>query len=464
MKIADLSRTKYLIFLTLIALFVINTATISQSIQAGFSSGDITPEVGKEIPGGFNKNISTGVHDPLEVNVIALKNDNDLYVIASFDALALPNDLVNEIRAKVAEKVPISPNKIILSATHTHSGGPIVDVFMSERDKDYSAQVVSTGVETILEALRNLTPVSIDVNSAEVNGIGFNRRFYMKDGTVVTHPGKMNPNIIAPAGPVDPQLISLYFTDEIHTPMGIVVNYALHATVLGGNKFSADYIYYIRNFLRDKWGANLAVVFLNGACGDVTQVNNLSPSPTEFGEDWAKKIGETIATRVYEGYLWREPITQPFISFSSNLIDITYRDLATTSHIPHSGLGSTQQHIYEREIELLKNLQSTNPIIKVELSALRIGDVAIVTNPTEMFCRLGLDIKKSSPAKYTMIAELTNGYTGYCPTPEAFVEGGYEIILARSSCMEQDSALKILQCSRRLLSQLFADSSTPQNK
>ncbi|MCX8066087.1 MAG: hypothetical protein N3G21_13120 [Candidatus Hydrogenedentes bacterium] len=426
-----------------------------QELLAGFSIGEITPEIGMEIPGGFNKNISTGIHDPLEINVIAIKFNETFYAFASFDALVLPNDLVGEIRKGVSESFPIPSNHIILSATHTHSGGPVADIFMSERNEKYCTKLKSASLDAILTALKNLKPISLAVNSSEVNGIAFNRRFYMKDGTVETHPGKMNPNIIAPAGPVDPQLLSLYFIGNEQLPYGAIVNYSLHTTVIGGNKFSADYIYYLRKFLRERWGQNLSVVFLNGACGDVTQVNNLSPESTEFGEGWAIKIGETLALKVYEGFLWREPIEQPVIKSSSTVLDINYRDFNSSPDSPHSGLGSDQSKIFAREKELLKKIISVSPTVKVELSAIRIGNIAIITNPTEMFCRLGLDIKKSSPARYTILAELTNGYTGYCPTPEAFVEGGYEIQLARSSCMEENSALKILKASRQLLSEIF---------
>ncbi len=437
----------------------------SEPMTAGFSIVDITPDIGMEIPGGFNKNISSGIHDPLEINTIVLKCKDQIFVLSSFDLLVIPNDVVAEIKNKVAEKTSLSKSNIILSATHTHSGGPIVDVFMSERNPQYVQKVINSAVNSILKALDMLTPINLSVDSHDVENLAYNRRFYMKNGIVLTHPGKMNPDIIAPAGPVDPQLITIYLTDHTDTPKSAIVNYALHATVLGGKEFSADYIYYLRNFLRQKWGNDFTLVFLNGACGDVTQVNNLSPpEQQEFGEIWAKKIGETLACEVYKGFLWRKTIENPILKGSSAILQIPFRQPNSVSSLPSKGLSSGQDKIYQREIELLKKIIAENPTMEIEISALRIGNIAIITNPTEMFCRLGLDIKKSSPALYTIVAELTNGYSGYCPTPEAFAEGGYEIQLARSSCMEETSAIKIISLSRKLLAELFSEKTPSQSK
>ncbi len=57
---------------------------------------------------------------------------------------------------------------------------------------------------------------------------------------------------------------------------------------------------------------------------------------------------------------------------------------------------------------------------------IRVGDVAIATNPGELFVEFGLEIKEKSPFKHTFVVELANGYAGYIPTQQAFQEGGYE--------------------------------------
>ncbi|MGC8739373.1 MAG: hypothetical protein ACP5UA_12115 [Candidatus Hydrogenedens sp.] len=442
----------------LIMLFMsFNYLYAEEGVFAGASTMDITPEPGKEMPGGFKKAFSKGVHDPLELNTLVLKNENMAIAIVSIDSLFIPGDIVAGVRAKIKEKIPLLPQNIIISASHTHHGGPIVDVFSSERNPEYCTMVEMKIVESILTAWNNLTKARIGFTKGEQEGIAFNRRFYMKDGTVVTHPGRKNPQIIAPAGPIDPEVLSMFITKEDGTLLSAVVNYALHGTVFSGSFYSADYVYHLRDFLRKQWGQSIPIAFLNGACGDVTQVNNLREEESvESGPEWSKRIGETLACKVYQLYLWTKYQDTVTIDATTETIRVAFRNLDEERFQVKAGLGSGQSEIYQREIQLLKEMKERmGGNVDVEITAMRIGDLAIVSNPTELFCRLGLDIKKSSLAKYTMIAEISNGYTGYCPTPEAFDEGGYEILTARSSFMEPNAGIKIVQTSRKLLSKLF---------
>ena len=63
---------------------------------------------------------------------------------------------------------------------------------------------------------------------------------------------------------------------------------------------------------------------------------------------------------------------------------------------------------------------------KTWLQAIRIGDVAIVGVPAEYFTKLGLDIKRRSPFRHTVVAELANDWIGYLPDRAAFELGGYQ--------------------------------------
>jgi len=67
------------------------------------------------------------------------------------------------------------------------------------------------------------------------------------------------------------------------------------------------------------------------------------------------------------------------------------------------------------------------------LQAMRLGDLALACVPGELFCALGLEIKRRSPFRPTGVVELANDYVGYIPTASAFDEGGYELFNLRSS-------------------------------
>jgi hypothetical protein len=89
---------------------------------------------------------------------------------------------------------------------------------------------------------------------------------------------------------------------------------------------------------------------------------------------------------------------------------------------------------------------------EVEVQVIALGDeLAWVSLPGEIFVELGLAIKKASPFKYTMIAELANGAIGYIPNKPAYAQGAYEVVSAR--CAEGSGEM-LAETAVRLLEQL----------
>jgi hypothetical protein len=66
-----------------------------------------------------------------------------------------------------------------------------------------------------------------------------------------------------------------------------------------------------------------------------------------------------------------------------------------------------------------------------ELHVLRLGDIAIATNPFELFTEYGIQMKSRSPALQTFVVQLA-GPGSYLPTAEAVLGGGYSAIVESS--------------------------------
>jgi hypothetical protein len=89
---------------------------------------------------------------------------------------------------------------------------------------------------------------------------------------------------------------------------------------------------------------------------------------------------------------------------------------------------------------------------EVEVQVVALGDeVAWVSLPGEIFVELGLAVKKASPFRYTLIAELANGSVGYVPDRPAYAQGNYEVVSAR--CAEGSGEL-LVEAAVRLLKEL----------
>ncbi len=113
-------------------------------------------------------------------------------------------------------------------------------------------------------------------------------------------------------------------------------------------------------------------------------------------------------------------------------------------------LPKTTEEIYALEQIYLAKAQETDVVVQ----ALRIGQVAIATTPTETYALTGLKLKLRSPLKQTMVIELANGGDGYIPPPEQHPLGGYNTWAARSAGLEVEAEPKIAEAALCLLEQV----------
>ena len=92
--------------------------------------------------------------------------------------------------------------------------------------------------------------------------------------------------------------------------------------------------------------------------------------------------------------------------------------------------------------------------LELPLQALRIGDVGVVGLPAEVFCEIGLDIRRRSPFRDIVLIGLANGSIGYVGTDRQMDWGGYEVTLCRHVVAPKGTAQTWTDTSLRLLSRL----------
>lgn len=146
-----------------------------------------------------------------------------------------------------------------------------------EADPGFVQHLKHQIVEAVLQDNANCTDAKLAVGIGHEDKVTFNRRLHMKNGLTYTHPRPWNPNIIDYAGPIDSDVGTIGVWDMDDNLLGVVVNFACHATTNPGG-ISASWIATMENTLCGATGNEaLPVVFLQGASGDITQADNIAP-------------------------------------------------------------------------------------------------------------------------------------------------------------------------------------------
>lgn len=453
--------------------------------KAGFSEAEITPVPGMEVPGGYGKNHNQGkVHDPLKVRAVVFDDGICRVALVGIDAIAIGEHITTGVRRRIHQSCGIEQNAILIGASHTHTGGPIdgtregqfdhASDFIKKlayehstmEDKAYVAMVSDAIVEAVVRANDRRVQVKACVGSGHEDKVAFNRRFHMKNGQTWTHPSgfrsNKNKDILKQAGPIDPEVGVIGVWDRSDHFLGCIINYANHCTnSMPG--ISADYVYYIERTIRSVMGDDAIVVFLTGACGDITQVDNLSSDNTEFGVRSARFIGTSIGAEALKVLTRAEPGELLPIKAVTRDMCIAHRKpspervkacLDLVRQTPEQVGGTVWT--FAKEIVLLDAMIRKESQVEFEIQAIQIGPAVFSANPAELFCQVGLDIKAQSVFPFTFVVELANGCIGYVPSDDAFASdgGGYETRLTSYSNLIPEAGSRICKASVALINSL----------
>jgi neutral ceramidase len=451
--------------------FAMHSATLAANpLGVGIAVVDITPPIPYRMSGYFAERLSTATKDPLYAKAVVFRQGDESAALVFCDLVGLPAAVTDRARKLAADATGIPADHIAVAATHTHTGPMYFDALRNhfhERSVarhgsdpyekfDYPTELVAKIVAAVVEANSKLQPAELESGYADETRLSFNRRYHMKDGTVRFNPGELNPDIIRPAGPIDPQVGIITFTPPgTAKPAAAIVSFALHLDTIGGTEYSADYPKHCEDRLREAFGPDFTLLFGTGTCGDINHID-----VTTRDRRKAPGIGKMLAESVTAGVSRLKPasadmrtlavrtakINAPLQSFSpSEIAEATKNmDLIGTRELPF--LEQVRAYkIVNRELK-------KGPTLPLEVQAFRLNDdTAIVTLPGEIFVDLGLAIKKASPFKTTLVIELTNSSIGYVPTKRAFAEGSYETV---NSQIQPGVGEQLVDTATRLLKEL----------
>jgi hypothetical protein len=466
-------------------------------LTAGTARVVITPPVGIHLTGFAGRPPSTGVHDDLTATALVLgergaasgENGEDgaddpatRVALVALDLIGLHGDaLTAAIKERTAEVTGIAPERVFLSCSHTHYGPALG----AEREGGESPAAVAyrealphhiAGVVAMGDAARR--PASLAAGRGAVR-VGINRRERKADGRLVLgqHPeGALDSEVLvwrfddASAAPPEPGAPPGWVRRS-SPPIAVVVNYACHAVSLGSSMrlISADFPGVTRALLERLVGGT--ALFTQGAAGNI--------NPSLMGPDWGhpRLLGHALGAEAARVALLAQPVAslplrvaRETLAFPALLpvsveagrarIARLEADREQLDQAGRDGGGADagrrwwNTRTLERARRGLAALEGGEPLppITGDVAALRIGDAALAANPTELFCEIGVAIKRASPFPWTGVAGYTDGSAGYFPTRAAYPEGGYEV--ERACRVGPEAGEMLEEASGRLLRSL----------
>jgi hypothetical protein len=440
-------------------------------IRIGSASTLITPRLGGRIQAATHGKRALTIRDELEANALYLGDGTTSLLLVSCDLAAIPSELVAELRLAMAGNSGLSPRDILIGCTHTHAGPVMLPTNRSSPVDTEYAEILRVGLAELAGvAVGTARPGRLAWGRGQAP-IGYNRRVCFADGTHVMHGDPGRADFTGLEGPADPGQAVLFAADEGGRIVSVLHNNSSHPTsYYGGECYSADFPGEARRLLRAVLGP-IPVLFFNGAEGDLSIEDMEAPdSRAETRDQKIARAGSLLAgetLRLLHEADFRE---EAILSHAFRDLEVPVR-LPETSRLAWAAgiLGKADRGeavdawdlLFAHGADTLQRRYAPRPVDTLPIHALRIGDLAIATQPCELYCQFGLDIKRRSPTPATAVFGLVDGFCGYCPTIYGIRGGGYSGEPILWTRLADDAGYRIVDEACALLHSLWTSGPFP---
>ncbi|MBI3911142.1 MAG: neutral/alkaline non-lysosomal ceramidase N-terminal domain-containing protein [Armatimonadetes bacterium] len=357
------------------------TAPASAGLRAGVGRAEITPPKGVPLGGYGDRNgaPSTGAHDPLYAKALALEEGGQEVIIATTDLIGISAELAQA----AAHRAGVSPQHLLLCASHTHSGpgafgkGLFAHIVLGQYDEKIF-NLLAEGIATAIRQARDrLAPARFGYGIAQLPSYTRNRR----GGDLI-----------------DPQLTVLRVDTQDGKPLAALFHYTTHGTVLGPENIEAsgDWMGAAQRALETALPGVMAL-YANGAEGDQAP----RTPDRKRGFEGSEALGQAVAAEAARVFHSVQTADSVKIGVRERVLP-----LPPTQQALLAGLGR-----------------------ETRLQVVELGEVLLVAIPGEMIVELGDRIKVHARAqgwKAPLIIGLANDHLGYLLTQAEYEKGGYE--------------------------------------
>jgi hypothetical protein len=442
-----------------VAWWIVAWASVGTAAEllVGTDVVSITHERPIALQGQMHTRIGSTVDTPLEASAVALESRQgerslDQAIMISCDVCYLPGDVVDSVRQEVERLLPdFDPQKLFLSATHTHTG-PVFEegkYHLPEEGvvspADYTRFFVERVSAAAAEAWRTRRPGAVGWGLGHAV-VGHNRRAVYADGSARMYGNTAETTFRRIEGYEDHAVETLFFWDQDQRLVATAINFACPAQeVEGKSTVDADFVHPVRLALRRRHGDHLAVLAWIGAAGDQSPHLMFRRRAEDRMRELRKlsrvdEIARRIVVAVDEAFEGARqdiraevPLVHQVEVLALPARLVTEQELAEAkAQVESLSKDPAQQRImlwHQAVIDRYEQQQRQSELKhEIEIHVLRLGDVAICTNPFELFLDFGIQMKSRSPAIQTFVIQLVGG-AGYVATDRAVRGGGYSAVI-----------------------------------
>lgn len=410
---------------------------MNSTLRAGVARVDVTPPLGTLLGGYPAKRPAESINDNLNSTALVFERDGRMAALISLDWLGIEEEDMYVIRSQVFAQTNIAEDDVIICAIHSHTTANTISLpGWGDKDKSYIANSIPKIVESVKKAQDTMLPVRIGVKSIPSN-TGVNRYLINEE-----HQLTFGEN---PDGIFDPTMTVMRF-ETSEGPLCALIHYGAHPTAFGGGQaISRDWPGAMMDCVEKQIG--VPVVFINGAIGDVGPRKNFVlengfSAGGESGLDAVIKIGSRAAADAMKAFVQiKEFDDNPDFGMITRCILMPYDPLPDMELVRQklkefepqkekNGRGRFEYIRWERILAALKGEAEKGKIYRQTI--LRLGTVALVPFPGEIYSSISLRLRRYSPFAHTLCASTSNGFYCYFPTREAIHRMGYAVWMSKA--------------------------------
>jgi len=420
----------------------------SRKCRVGVAQADITPPLGSNLGGYFHARIAKEARGKLYTRTMVIENGGKRIAVIANDLLYITDEISIKAREKISSSCGLSPEEIMITATHTHTGPALLTIpgLPYDHDPAYVGELIEKIVQGAREACDSMFDAEIYFGKTEAEGFSINKLCRMKNGKDIYDIRPMDggkDGRIGFSAPLDNSVQVLCVRDNDKKARAFAVNYACHPNS-GPDYIWAEWPGEMAETISGVYGQDVPCLFLQGTAGDVDCMYKLPHD----------QIGRGIAgAAIMAAERERTPLS--VLPVDSRLRYVPVPRLSKTpetDRIMNELRKKPDLSLPEQSWLTRYDLWNPEPReIKIPIHCMRLGNIAMVGMPWEVFTSIGLEIKRYSPAANTMVVELANTRCGYLPPIEQSHRDGYgewtfitRLFVPEAATIAADNAIEML--------------------